>query len=279
MCNLKKALFGAVSVIFVSATSYAGAIEHVPISSHILSHTLELKPISPSEYLLAKATFLPETYDDLGLSGHENTRYNHNQGNNCTGYELTTCPANGNCSSCPFDRRYKRLISCATGYNKSGNLCSPGSCSVLGYESTIPTNKICTQHTEGRLTCYKGCRTISCSEYPLNCDTFNVANSSGKTTCPDCENATANCSPKLCKINKCLDGYKVSENGRECILLDDTCPNGYYKDCQTGTTGEPQFTEKGTVCYKCQARTCANGSYNLNVYWCNGALKCLLPAN
>ncbi len=204
---------------------------------------------------LAKSTFLPETYDDLGLSGHENTKYDHNKGNNCSGYELTSCPANGNCSSCPFDRKYKRLVSCTGGYTKNGNSCKASSCSAVGYESSIPANKICTKVTEGSLTCYKDCKSVSCSGYTLNCDSFNVANSAGKTTCPDCESGNANCSPKLCKVDSCLDGFKIANNGTTCVALDDNCPDGYFKECETGTQGDPQYTEKGTACWQCKPKS------------------------
>ena len=229
------------------------------LAAHNIS-TQELA-LSPHAYKIAKATFLPDTYDDLGLSGRYNTKYDFNK-ENCDAYKLSSCPANANCTTCPFNKRKFKLNSCNNGFTLSNNICKASSCQAINasYQSNIPTNKVCTKTTEGGLTCYNDCRAISCSGYSLNCDTFNVANSSGKAVCPDCEKADANCSPKLCKVASCMDGYKIAENGTTCVALDDTCPNGYYKSCETSTVGEPKYTEKGTACYQCKAKepeTCA----------------------
>ena len=268
---------GCMALLCFVSTAWAF---HVDLSSpsHNL-YTLGLKP-SHRAFKIAKSTFLPETYEDLGLSEFKRSKYDYNQGDNCAGYLLSACPKNGHCSYCPFNHQLFRLISCKAGFSKTDTSCIPNSCAAANpsYTDSVPDDYICSKILPYNLTCYQDCRPVNCSEYPLACSA-TIPNSVSLTPCPDCSLPNAKCSASKCKISKCLDGYKVSENQRECILLDDTCPNGYYKDCQTGTTGEPQFTEKGTACYKCQARTCANGSYNLNIYWCNGALKCLLPAN
>lgn len=253
MSSLKKALLWAVSVIFVATTSYAGEIGHIPISSntHTFPHIAELKP-APDSYQLAKMTFLPELTDSETGWGGNSISNSANKGDNCRGYALTSCPANATCSSCPFDRRYKKLISCPSGYTKTETGCKASSCQAIGYRSDIPVNNICTKFNDSGLTCYKDCRSVSCSGYSLNCDTFNIANSSAKATCPDCENANANCSPKLCKVSSCMSGYKIADNGTTCVPLDDNCPTNYYKSCETGTQGDPKYTEKGTACWQCK---------------------------
>ena len=258
MSNYKKALIGAVSVILVSTNSYAGEIGHVPISAnHILTydtHIVELKPIASPAYQVAGLKFLPEITDsEVSWSGNSISN-SANKGNNCGGYTLTSCPANGTCSSCPFDRRYKRLISCANGYTKTETGCKASSCSAIGYESSIPDNKICTKISDSGLTCYKDCRAVSCSGYTLNCDTFNVANSASKAACPDCESANAKCSPKLCKVSSCMSGYKIADNGTTCVALDDNCPTNYYKTCETSVIGDPVYTEAKTPCYQCKPK-------------------------
>ena len=233
-----------------------------PLASHNF-FTPELKP-SPDAFKLAKSTFLPETYDDLGLSGRHNTKYDFNK-NDCSSYTLASCPAHGNCTKCPFDSRKLKLNSCDTGFALVNSKCLASSCSSINssYVTEVPTGKICTKVTEGGLTCFKDCRNVSCSGYTLNCDTFNVPYSASKTTCPDCESANANCSPKLCKVGSCQTGYKIADNGTSCVALDDTCPNGYYKECETGTQGDPEFTEKGTACYQCKpnADACPEGYF------------------
>lgn len=47
----------------------------------------------------------------------------------------------------------------------------------------------------------------------------------------------------------------VNSNASGCVEKDDTCPTGYYKTCETSTTGDPEYTEKGTACYQCKPKT------------------------
>ncbi len=253
MFSLKKALLWAVSVLFVATTSYAGEIAHVPISlyTHTFPHIIELKPALDA-YQLAKATFLPELSDsENGWSGNSISN-SANKGNNCSGYELTSCPAHGNCSSCPFDRRYKRLISCANGYTRKGNSCKAASCSVIGYRSDIPANQICTKFNEDDLTCYKDCRTVSCSSYKVSCSN-KPAHATTVSKCPDCKDtANSNCGDNICMVAACETNYKLNSDKTSCILKDDTCPSGYFKTCETGTQGSPKFTELGSSCYQCK---------------------------
>ncbi len=253
MFSLKKALLWAVSVIFVSTTSYAGEIGHIPISSdtHTFPHIAELKP-APGSFQVAKATFLPELKDsENGWSGSSISN-SANKGNNCSGYELTSCPAHGSCSSCPFDRRYKRLISCANGYTRKGNSCKAASCSAIGYRSDIPANQICTKINEDDLTCYKDCRAVSCSMYMASCSN-KPAHATTVSKCPDCKDtANSNCGDNVCMVGACETNYKLNGDMTGCILKDDTCPDGYFKTCETGTQGYPKFTELGSSCYQCK---------------------------
>lgn len=209
---------------------------------------------SENEYQLAKSTFLPDADGDLGLSGHSISKYDHNYGDNCAGYNLEACPDGGICASCPFNLTKKKLVSCKSGFEKSGSSCVASSCGAINssYKDSIPTNQICTKFTEGGKTCYKDCKAVDCSGYPLTNCTTTVANSTGLTICPNCESANANCSPKKCKITACNTGYKLNAAGTACVEKDDTCPTGYYKTCETGTIGDPVQTEKGTNCYQCK---------------------------
>lgn len=271
-------IIGCLAMFAFIPLSSATSSDFFNTSPRIFAHTPELKA-SP-QFRLAKATFLPETFNDLGLSEFKRSKYDYNSKPNCSSYILNNCPDNGSCANCPFNQRLKKLISCKIGFTKINNFCKPNSCQAINtsYFSDIPNDYICSQTLELGLICYKNCQLIDCASYPLNC-TASIPNALSLENCPDCLNPHALCSVQKCKVKTCVDGYKVAENAASCIMLDDNCPDGYYKNCQTGTTGEPQYTEKGTACYKCQARTCSNGNLNLNIYWCDGALKCLLPAN
>lgn len=59
--------------------------------------------------------------------------------NNCSGYTLTSCPANGTCSTCTktaancsTDGTKYKLDSCTSGYTKSGNTCVKQNSSQIG---------------------------------------------------------------------------------------------------------------------------------------------------
>ena len=242
-----------------------------PLASHNF-FTPELKP-SPDAFKVAKSTWLPDSFDDLGLSGRHNTKYDFNK-NDCSSYPLKTCPSNGKCTKCPVGAGYK-LDSCNTGYTKTGDTCRKKVefCveNATTFKNNIPTDYVCSKITTNSLCnsstqancdkCYSSCYKINCSGYPLDCQTISKTALHIATTeiCPNCKNSTTSkCAKAYCKITECENGYKVNAAGTACIEKDDTCPNGYYKSCETGTQGTPQYTEKGTACYQCKPKTTEN---------------------
>lgn len=266
----KLNLVGLLAACICSCAFQANAREGSDMNAllthtHIPTHILGLEPI-PNSYQIAKATFLPELENsENGWSGHK-TSASTNKGNNCSGYDLTSCPAHATCSSCPFDRRYKRLISCVSGYIRKGNSCKAASCQVLGYNANIPYNNICTKIFEDDLTCYKDCRTVSCSSYKVSCSN-KPANATTVSQCPDCKDSSnSNCGDNVCRVDWCAANYKINGDMTGCILKDDTCPNGYYKTCATGTQGDPKYTELGSSCYQCKpAQSCNGMAYYQNM--------------
>ena len=238
-----------------------------PLASHNF-FTPELKP-SPDTFKLAKSTFLPETYDDLGLSGRHNTKYDFNK-NDCSAYPLASCPSNGKCTKCPVGAGYK-LDSCNTGYTKSGDTCTKNAVfcetNATTYKNKIPDDYFCAKVTNNpqcsnsSLTncdkCYTSCYKINCSGYPLDCKTIDKTALHIATTeiCSNCKSSLSNCIKTYCKITACADGYKINAAGTACVEKEDICPNGYYKSCETGTQGDPKYTEKGTACYQCKPKT------------------------
>lgn len=223
-------------------------------NTHAYTHALELKPIPYQSYKIAKSVFLPDFKDsEFGIIDSLSGDYSQD---NCAAYTLSSCPSGANCSSCPFDAHRFKFNSCKTGYKLSGSSCIPSSCQAIGLSSSVPSGQVCTKITQSGLTCYKGCRNVSCSGYSLSCSS-KPANSSSLTKCPDCNSAYSNCSNNVCKIAQCNDGYKIANNGTSCIPLDDTCPDGYFKTCDTGieSTVSPTTTEAGTKCYQCKPST------------------------
>lgn len=230
------------------------------LNAHTLTHTLELKPIPSSSYKLAKTIFLPELQDSeipLANIAHRN--------DNCTTYPFTSCPAHGICSSCSFDRQKLKLDTCQGSYIKNDNTCVLECRENETTFKSIPRDYKCTTVNTDRdsmfvsSSCYYGCTAINCSGYTLDCTSIDktalhIANT---TICPDCSSSKIlkNCSKTYCKISSCTSGYKIASNGTTCVPLDDTCPANYFKTCETGTTGDPEYTETGTACYQCKAKT------------------------
>lgn len=220
-----------------------------------------ISTLPQGSYQVAKVTFLPDLVDsEFGFSGNE-LDDDKNQ-DNCKGYQLDSCPEKAFCQRCPFDATKFKILGCATGYYLLNDTCSAGSCSGIdsSYSDTIPNNNICTKFTEGGKTCYKDCQAISCEGYTASC-TNKPEHAVTVEKCPDCKDASnSKCNDNVCKVTECDENYKVNADGTGCVLKDDTCPENYYKSCESGTQGEPQYTEMGTACYQCKtsSETCLN---------------------
>ena len=235
-------------------------------NSELFLSKAESLSTSVNSFQLAKATFLPDTKDDLGFSGRDAASSGYGQGDVCKDYPLSQCPANGTCSSCVTNFNRKKLTGCKSGYKISGNACVPSTCATLnsGYAASMPSNSVCIKVSQYGLTCYSNCRNISCGSYPVNCpaemtgDSY-TANGITYQSCPDCPASTSSssttvysCTTRKCKITSCPSTQKLNSAGTACINKDDTCPTNYYKSCETGTQGDPKYTELGTACYQCK---------------------------
>ncbi len=123
----------------------------------------------------------------------------------CSGYTLTSCPANGTCSSCQAGstKKYK-LTSCKSGYTMSGNTCVAeckyeDECS--GFTATSCTNGIKDSCTACGVTKYKCNLTIK----PIEPGGWNCVSPSHTVTCNGmrcccpsgvgCEGATSQTGP------------------------------------------------------------------------------------
>ena len=272
MSYFRKMLYLSASVFILTQASETLANPDIgSLYPTLTSHSLGLKP--HNSFLLAKATFLPDTKDDLGFSGRDAASSGYGQGDVCKDYPLSQCPANGTCSSCVTNFNRKKLTGCKSGYKISGNACVPSTCATLnsGYAASMPSNSVCIKVSQYGLTCYSNCRNISCGSYPVNCpaemtgDSY-TANGITYQSCPDCPASTSpssttvySCTTRKCKITSCPSTQKLNSAGTACIDKDDTCPTNYYKSCETGTQGDPKYTELGTACYQCKPKieTCA----------------------
>ena len=144
-------------------------------------HT-ELKPTPIQPYQIARATFLPDRFEDLGLSDYDSLDTDYNQ-ENCDDYPLSICPEGAECDQCPFDVSKYRVYNCASPYIKSGD-----SCACPPSVSTDNPNDVCTEY------CGSNCIAKMCTPTPShsNCslgeeDCDNGCGENTRKCCVPCE--------------------------------------------------------------------------------------------
>ena len=267
MFTLRRLFFGLAFACFLVGNAAAGIIATSPTSHNIF--TQSLKPI-PKAYQIAKSTFLPDSFDDLGLSGHENTKYDYNKGDQCAGYPLSACPAGGSCMRCPFNHKRYRITSCKSPYIKGDETCVCPAAKPL-----ICKNDKCTQY------CGSTCIAKSCSPTP---DQTNCTN--GTRACDNgcCANTGKCCVPCANKIttkpenssyttSSCTDG-----SGSHSIQTGWKCNSGFHqsgstctKDCIVQSCSGYSLTEcpADKICSSC-TRTAANCSTDGTYYQITG---------
>ena len=294
MSKTKILFSGLFLAIFMVGNAYSGNIGDVSA----LSITFEQNPAD--QYQLAKSTFLPETYDDLGLSGRHNTKYDFNK-NDCSAYPLKSCPSGSKCDKCPVGAGY-RLNSCTSPYILSGGTCTCPATVTLTFAkdkcikycdkkciekvcaaksdsafctngtqeyddgcgkntakcciacadtvTTKPANSSYTYssckdddgtkniqtgwacnsgyHKTSSNTCEKDCNVTNCAGYTLSSCPANG-------TCSTCTKTAANCSTDgtMYRLDSCATGY--TKSGDACIILPKTeIGDILYSDLTTG---------------------------------------------
>ena len=164
----------------------------------------------------------------------------------CTAYTLSSCPANGYCSSCKAGGyTHLALDGCNKGYVKSGNSCPANPCTGYPLSSCPSSASSCSTCLSGKTNKYKvnGCK----DGYTASGNTCVCAKTCKDTaTVPD--NATAvteTCT--ACGVDteiitgfKCNDGYQASDNSCVCAT---TC-----KDTATVPDNATAVTETCTAC-------------------------------
>lgn len=255
-CNSRgivSAILFSICLLFTTKTGWAASTSPSLTNNLFTLHSLPDSESSGS-YQIAKSTFLPELKDSEWGFGSQQIDGNHNK-NKCQGYVKASCPPKASCKFCPFDHSMVIISGCAANWTRNGNSCTPNNCAAIdsSYKDAIPDNNICTKSSEYNKTCFKNCRTVSCSAYSVSCTT-KPEHATSVEKCPDCENSSnSKCiGDNLCKVTACEKNYKINSNATGCILKDDTYPNGYNKTCETGTQGDPKYTEIGTACWQCK---------------------------
>ena len=223
--------FGILSLLLSDALASDTSSNHITL----YTHALELKPI-PSSYQLAKSTFLPDRFDDLGLSNY-NTLDNNYNSVNCDTYPLSSCPDGSRCEPCPFNVKKFRVLSCNDPYILSGG--SGGTCVCPTKVSLTYTNDRCTKY------CGSTCIAKTCSPF---------TNQSG------CTNGTQSCD-NGCGANTrqcCVAcAHKVTSKPSYASYTYSSCYDGSTKQIQTGWKCNSGYHQKDSTCEKdCITNNC-----------------------
>ena len=275
-----RCLFLMLFVTCCYGSNALAADKSASLASHYV-FTPELKP-SHDSFRLAKSTFLPDTYDDLGLSGRHNTKYDFNK-NDCSAYPLKSCPSGSKCTKCPVGTGY-RVNSCISPYILSGGTCScPATVTLtfandkcIKYCDKKCIEKVCaaksdsTFCTKGTQDCDNGCgkNTRKCCVACTHTVTSKPANSSYTySSCKD-DDGTKNIQTGW----TCNAGYhKYGDNlcDKDCNVTNcagftlTSCPAG--KSCDSCTKTASNCSTDGTY-YKVAG--CSDNKKDTDTFWC-----------
>ena len=257
-----RCLFLMLSAICFYDSNALAADFTAPLASHNF-FTPELKP-SPDILKLAKSTWLPDSYDDLGLSGHDNTKYDFNK-NDCSAYPLASCPNGAKCDKCPVGAKW-RLNSCDAPYILSGSTCKCPATVALSN-----ANDKCTQYCDNnciKKECTPNADKTNCTGGTRACD-----NGCGQSTAKCCASCTDTVTFKPANssyiYSSCID-----DNGTHNIQTGWQCDTGYHKvdstcvkDCIANNCSGYTLTScpEGANCSSC-TKTASNCSTDGTYY-------------
>ena len=267
----------------------AGTSTNLDVS--VYSHIASFSSDDSQSYQIAKSTFLPDRYDDLGLSSYDSLDSNYND-KSCESYTLTSCPSGAKCERCPFNFKLFRIYACSDPY-----ILSDGACTCPPAVSTNNPNDVCTKYCGSTCiekTCTPSIDQTNCTNGEVSCD--DGCGGTSRQCCIACTNKVTS-KPSNAKFiyEDCTDG-----DGTHQIQTDWECTDGYHKngetcekDCIVNNCSGFDLTScpEGSVCDSCTPTAancstetikykiigCSNSNeVHLDNYWCDGALRCLL---
>lgn len=194
--------------------------------------TLELEPSLSSKNTLkiARAIFLPETFEDLGYSDYKTPGGDHNRGENCKefSYSLENCkPPYILQNKCPFGTTYAKCF-CEGSPDCTGK----PSIGSSPYPSNIGASQNSCKNCKGEALMYWTCNPkYSSTSIPDKATAYekDCAGNFGATACSSgYEPVNGRCSPATCS------GFNVTASTCECLPQSETCLSGTvlkYKSC------------------------------------------------
>ena len=270
MSAINKLTVMSVLCLTLSTAYPAAAVQNADslTPTFVTSHSTELRP--DNSFLLARATFLPDTKDDLGFSGRDTGGADINRGDPCKGYTLFSCPTHGKCSSCMINTNKKKLDSCSSPYLVSGNSCVCPQTVSLTY-----ANDKCTQYCDGKCikkTCDKTPNQTGCTNGSKACD--DGCGGTARQCCVPCtDKITSKPANSNYTYSTCVDGEGSHQiqTGWACISGYHTKDSGCEKDCNATNCSGYALTScpANAVCDKC-TRTALNCSTDGTYYKITG---------
>ncbi len=276
-----RCLFLMLFVTCCYGSNALAADKSASLASHYV-FTPELKP-SHDSFRLAKSTFLPDTYDDLGLSGRHNTKYDFNK-NDCSAYPLKSCPTGSKCTKCPVGAGY-RVNSCISPYILSGGTCSCPATVTLTFAND-KCIKYCDKKCIEKVCAAKSDSTF-CTKGTQDCD-----NGCGKNTGKCCVACTHTVTSKPANSSYTYSSCK-DDDGTKNIQTGWTCNAGYHKygdnlcdkDCNITNCAGYTLTScpTGKICDSCtktasncstdgtyyKVAGCKNNLTDTDTFWCS----------
>ena len=181
----------------------------------------------------------------------------------CTAYTLSSCPANGYCSSCKAGGyTHLALDGCNKGYVKSGNSCPANPCT--GYPlSSCPSHGSCSSCLSGTANKYK---LDSCSSgYKVSNNSCVCAKTCKDTATVPAHATAVKSSCTACGVTttiitgfNCNDGYVKS--GSSCVAK--SCNGFPLSSCPTGATSCSTCKSGSSTKYKVNG--CKSGYIKAN---------------
>ena len=240
MSCFRKMLYLSASVIILTQASETLANPDMgSLYPTLTSHSLELKP--HNSFQLARATFLPDTKDNLGIGGRDCVAgydgkvrcyidISTARGDPCKGYTLFSCPTHGTCKPCLVNNNKKQLVSCSSPYLVSGNSCVCPQTVSLTY-----ANDKCTQYCDSKCikkTCDKSPNQTGCTNGTQSCD--DGCGGTARQCCVPCtDKITSKPANSNYTYSTCVDGEGSHQiqTGWACISGYHTKDSGCEKDC------------------------------------------------
>ena len=181
----------------------------------------------------------------------------------CSGYNLSTCPANAECSACPNDNTKFKFVKCNDGYQALTQVTTGKTQCVLEVMPTCPigsytTQSACSTTSTGKIRlCTKGadgCWRPTSTGGLTSCLSYRLSSCPANGNCSTCPSDSSKY-----KLDSCKSGYVKSDN---------TCLSCSQRQTAITNAIKPTFLQ---VCSSSSSR-CSQSCSGSYAQWDNGCI-------